>query len=126
MKKIMKFVGAFFFASVLLTSCGEVNVEDLDKDIETEEDIVDAMITIDKASMEIINKALGPLQELKDLTERVEDIKDASEDINDAMSDEDWTMEDLEDAENWDEYEDVEKELEELEKELKKATPEWM
>ena len=46
MKKLMTIFGAFFFASVVLTSCGDVNVEDLDKDIDNEEDAVEAMITV--------------------------------------------------------------------------------
>jgi hypothetical protein len=48
MKKLMTIFGAYFFASVVLTSCGDVNVKDLEKGIENEEDAVEAMITIKK------------------------------------------------------------------------------
>ena len=52
MKKLMTIFGAFIFASFVLSSCGDVNVEDLDKGIEEEEDAVEAMITITKAEIE--------------------------------------------------------------------------
>ena len=87
MKKLMKIFGAFFFASLVLTSCGDVNVKDLDKGIENEEDAVEAMITIKKAQIDMINKAMGPMQELADMEDRADDISDAREDVE---SDRDW------------------------------------
>ena len=114
----MTIFGAFFIASLVLTSCGEVNVKDLDKDIEEEEDAVDALITLTKAKIEMLEKFKGPMQDLADLSKemkkRGEDIEEAEEDVADKIYDEDWDEEDLEDADNWDEYEDLVKDLEEL------------
>jgi hypothetical protein len=112
MKKLMTIFGAFFFASFVLTSCGDVNVEDLDKDIENEEDAVEALITITKAQIEMIDKAMGPMQELADMEDRGDDIQDASTDVWEKINDEKWDKDDLEDADNWDEYEDLEDDLE--------------
>ena len=112
MKKLMTIFGAFFLASVVLTSCGDVNVKDLDKGIDNEEDAVEAMITITKAKIEMINKAMGPMQELADMEDRVDDISDAREDVWEKIYDEEWDEDDLEDADNWDEYEDLEDEFE--------------
>lgn len=112
MKKLMTIFGAFFLASVVLTSCGDVNVEDLDKGIDNEEDAVEAMITIMKAQIEMIDKAMGPMQELADMEDRGDDIGEASDDVWEKIYDEDWDQDDLEDADNWDEYEDLEDEFE--------------
>ena len=112
MKKLMTIFGAFFLASVVLTSCGDVNVEDLDKGIDNEEDAVEAMITIKKAQIEMIDKAMGPMQELADMEDRGDDIGEASDDVWEKIYDEDWDQDDLEDADNWDEYEDLEDEFE--------------
>ena len=120
MKKLTTIFGAFFFASVVLTSCGDVNVEDLDKDIDNEEDAVEARITIMKAQIEFSNKAMGPMQELADMEDRLKDIQDATIDVWDKIKDEKWDNDDLEDADNWDEYEDMEDELEDLGDDYKK------
>ena len=122
MKRLMTIFGAFFFASAVLTSCGDVNVEDLDKDIESEEDAVEALMTLMKADMAQTEKAMGPWQELADMKDRNEDISDASKDVWEKINDEKWSMKDLEDADNWDEYEDLEDEAEDLDKELEKIT----
>ena len=114
MKKLMTIFGAFFLASVVLTSCGDVNVKDLDKGIDNEEDAVEAMITITKAKIEMINKAMGPMQELADMEDRADDISDAKDDLKEKIRDEKWDEEDLEDADNWDEYEKLEDEFEDL------------
>ena len=92
MKKLMTIFGAFFFASVVLTSCGDVNVEDLDKDIDNEEDAVEALITITKAQIEMLDKAMGPMQELADMEDRGEDIEKAEDDVWDKIRDEKWDI----------------------------------
>ena len=118
MKKLMTIFGAFFFASVVLTSCGDANIEDLDKDIESEEDVVEAMLTLGKAQLNLMESLKGPLEEMVDLQKRYEDINDASEDIRKKVNDEEWDYEDLEDADNWDEYEDMLDEIEDLGEEI--------
>jgi len=120
MNKLMTIFGAFFLSSVVLTSCGDVNVKDLDKGIENEEDAVEAMITIKKAQIEMINKAMGPMQELADMQDRVDDINDARKDVGETISDEEWDDDDLEDADNWDEYEDLEDEFDDLREDFMK------
>ena len=112
MKKLMTIFGAFFFASVVLTSCGDVNVKDLDKGIEDEESAVEALMTVMKAQIEMIDKAMGPMQELADMEDRGEDIEKAYNDVMDKIIDEKWDDDDLEDADNWEEYEDLVDELE--------------
>ena len=107
MKKLVTIFGAFFLASVVLTSCGDVNVEDIDKGIDNEEDAVEAMITITKAKIEMINKAMGPMQELADMEDRGEEIGEAQDYIMEKIRDEEWDQDDFEDADNWDEYEDL-------------------
>ena len=120
MNKLMTIFGAFFLASVVLTSCGDVNVKDLDKGIDNEEDAVEAMITITKARIEMINKAMGPMQELADMEERGEDINDVTEDVYEKIRDEEWDEDDLEDADNWEDYEDLEDEYEDLSEDFMK------
>jgi len=106
----------------LMFSCGEENLKDLDKNIENEEDAVEALITLTKAKIEILERFKAPMQDLSDLSKemkkRGEDIKEAQEDLNEKIYDEDWDEEDLEDADNWDEFEDLVKELEELEEDM--------
>ena len=106
----------------LLFSCGEESLKDLDKNIENEEDAVEALITLTKAKIEILERFKAPMQDLSDLSKemkkRGEDIKEAQEDLNEKIYDEDWDEEDLEDADNWDEFEDLVKELEELEEDM--------
>ena len=109
MKKLMTIFGAFFFASVVLTSCGDVNIEDLDKDIESEEDAVEAMLTLGEAQLDLIVSLKGPVQEVADLKDRFEKIHESSEDVYDQIKDEDLDWEDIiEDNE----YEDMQDELE--------------
>jgi len=120
MKKLVTIFGAFFLASVVLTSCGDVNVEDIDKGIDNEEDAVEAMITITKANIEMINKAMGPMQELADMEDRVDDISDAKDDLKEKIRDEDWDEDDFEDQDNWDEFEDLEDEYEDLSEDFMK------
>ena len=120
MNKLMTIFGAFFLASVVLTSCGDVNVKDLDKGIDNEEDAVEAMITIKKAQIEMINKAMGPMQELADMEDRGDDINDAREDVWETIYDEEWDEDDLEDADNWDEYEELEDEFDDLKEDFMK------
>jgi len=106
----------------LLFSCGEESLKDLDKNIENEEDAVEALITLTKAKIEILERFKAPMQDLSDLSKemkkRGEDIKEAQEDLNEKIYDEDWDEEDLEDADNWDEFEDLVKDLEELEEDM--------
>ena len=118
MKKLMTIFGAFFLASVVLTSCGPVNVEDLDKDIKSEEDAVEALMTIMDAEIEIWEEAMGPSKELADMNDRREDIRDAREEVNEKIYDEEWGEKDLEKADNWDDYEDLGKEWEDVAEEL--------
>ena len=120
MKKLMTIFGAFFLASVVLTSCGDVNVKDLDKGIENEEDAVEAMITIMKARIEMYNKAMGPWQELADMEDLRDDISDAQDDVKEKIRDEKWDEEDLEDADNWDEFEDIAEVYEDLREDIMK------
>ena len=120
MKKLMTIFGAFFLASVVLTSCGPVSVEDLDKGIESEEDALDAMMIILKAEIEQNKEAMGPYQELADMKDRGEDISDSKKEIMEKVRDEKWDKDDLEKADNWDEYEDLKDEKEDLEDELMK------
>jgi len=65
---------------------------------------------------------MGPMQELADMADRREDIVEAAEDVWEKIYDEEWDEDDLEDADNWDDYEDLEKEHKDLEKELEKIT----
>jgi len=118
MKKLMTIFGAFFFASVVLTSCGDVNVEDLDKDIDNEEDAVEAMITVKKAMLELAEDVNGSIETIAGYKKRVEDIEEAVQKILEAMDDEKISFSDLEDADNWDEYEDLKDEGEDLKKEM--------
>jgi len=120
MKKLMTIFGAFFLASLVLTSCGDVNVKDLDKGIDNEEDAVEAMITIMKARIEMINKAMGPMQELADMEDLRDDISDAQDDVKEKIRDEKWDEEDLEDADNWDEFEDIAEVYEDLREDIMK------
>ena len=122
MKKLMIIFGAFFITSLVLTSCGEANLQDLDKDIENEEDAVDALITLTKAKIEMLEKFKGLTQDLADLSKemkkRGKDIEESQEDVGEKIYDEDWDEEDLEEADNWDEYDDLVKNLEELEEDI--------
>ena len=118
MKKLLTIFGAFFFASAVLTSCGSTNLENLDKDIDSEEDAVEALMIITEAQMEMLNKAMGPYQELADMKDRGEDIQDAINDVEDKIRDEEWSDKDLRDADNWDDYEDLQDELEDLQDDL--------
>ena len=134
MKELMKILGALFLSMTILLSCGddkkskkskkdrEINIEDLDKNIENEEDAIEAMITIMKDKMELVDKAIGPPLLMMD----DEDLEDRSEDISDAMDDvykviyKEGLADDLEDADNWDEYEEIEDEFDDLKKDFMK------
>ena len=125
MKKIITIFGAIFLASVVLTSCADdkkddkkkvrlIDLKDLYNGIDNEEDAVEAMITITKARIEMINKAMVPMQELADMEDRGEEIGDAKGDVKEKIRDEEWDEDDFEDEDNWDEYEDLEDEYEDL------------
>ena len=118
MKKLMTIFGAFFFASLVLTSCGDVNIKDLDKDIESEEDAIEAMMTLGEARLDLLESLKAPLEEMADLQKRWEDIGDSSKDVWEKVNDEEWDYDDLEDADNWDEYEDMLDEMEDLGEEI--------
>ena len=131
MKKLMTIFGAIFLASVVLTSCADdkkddkkkvrlIDLKDLDKGIDNEEDALEAMITITKARIEMINKAMGPMQELADMEDRGEEIGDVKEDVKEKIRDEEWDEDDFEDADNWDEYEDLVDEFEDLDNDFEK------
>ena len=128
MKKLT-ILGVVFLSMTILFSCGddkkskkskkdrEISVKNLDKDIDNEEDAVEAMITITKAQIELVEKAIGPpllMMDDEDLEDRGEDIDKAEEDVWDKIIDEEWDEDDLEDADNWDEYEDLKKEMEDF------------
>ena len=106
----------------LMFSCGEANLKGLDKDIENEEDAVDALIILTKSKIEMLQKQKGILQDLSDLSKemkkRAEDIEESQEDVSDKIYNENWNEEDLEEANNWDEYEDLVKDLEELKEDI--------
>ena len=112
MKKLMIIFGAFFISSLVLTSCGEANLKDLDKDIDNEEDAVEALIIIANAELSLMEKAMVSLQELSDMQDRYDDIQEAYEEVDEMIVDEEWDDEDLEDADNYDEYEDLYEDLE--------------
>jgi len=130
MKKITIILGLLFLSMTILNSCGdqdkddkkskrdrEISVKNLDKDIDNEEDAVEAMITIKKAQIELVEKAIGPpllMMDDEDLEDRAEEIEDASDDIMEKIYDEEWDEDDLEDARNWDEYEDLNEEFEDI------------
>tara|TARA_Y100000385_G_scaffold168838_1_gene174865 strand:+ start:392 stop:1078 length:687 start_codon:yes stop_codon:yes gene_type:complete len=130
MKKITTILGLLFLSMTILSSCGdkdkddkkskrdrEISVKNLDKDIDNEEDAVEAMITIKKAQIELVEKAIGPpllMMDDEDLEDRAEEIEDASDDIMEKIYDEEWDEDDLEDARNWDEYEDLNEEFEDI------------
>jgi len=128
MKKLT-ILGVVFLSMTILFSCGddkkskkskkdrEISVKNLDKDIDNEEDAVEAMITITKAQIELVEKAIGPpllMMDDEDLEDRGEDIDKAEEDVWDKIIDEEWDEDDLEDADNWDEYEDLKDEFEDI------------
>ena len=128
MKKLT-ILGVVFLSMTILFSCGddkkskkskkdrEISVKNLDKDIDNEEDAVEAMITITKAQIELVEKAIGPpllMMDDEDLEDRGEDIDKAEEDVWDKIIDEEWDEDDLEDADNWDEYEDLNEEFEDI------------
>ena len=116
MKKLMTIFGAFFFASVVLTSCGDVNVEDLDKDIESEEDAVEAMLTLGEAQLDLIVSLKGSVQEVADLKDRFEKIQESSEDVYEQIEDEDLDWEDIiEDGDMEDMADELEDAIEDLE-----------
>ena len=75
MKKLMSIFGAFFFTALVLTSCGEVNVKDLDKDIENEDDAVEAYLTLFEARLQLMESLKGPLEEIAALKDRVEELE---------------------------------------------------
>ena len=106
----------------LMFSCGEENLKDLDKNIENKEDAVDALIILTKSKIEMLQKQKGILQDLSDLSKemkkRAEDIEESQEDVSDKIYNEDWNEEDLEESDNWDEYEDLVKDLEELNEDI--------
>ena len=128
MKKLT-ILGVVFLSMTILFSCGddkkskkskkdrEISVKNLDKDIDNEEDAVEAMITITKAQIELVEKAIGPpllMMDDEDLEDRGEDIDKAEEDVWDKIIDEEWDEDDLEDADNWNEYEDLKDEFEDI------------
>ena len=100
MKELMTIFGAFFFASVVLTSCGDVNIEDLDKDIESEEDAVEAMLTLGEAQLNLMESLKGPLQEIANLKDRSEEITEALQDVNEQIYKEDLDWDDIREDDN--------------------------
>ena len=131
MQKLMTIFGAIFLASVVLTSCADdkkddkkkvrlIDLKDLYNGIDNEEDAVEALIIVKKAQIELFNKAMGPMQELADMEDRADDISDAVEDVRELIYDEEWDEDDLEDADNWDEYEDLEDEFDDLKEDFMK------
>ena len=115
MKKLMIIFGVFSLASILLSSCGDVNVEDLDKNIKNEKDAAKAAVTLMEAQLEIMEKAEGAIKEIADLKDRAEEIQDAINDLMEAMQKEDISSEDLEDDKG---YEEMQDKLEDKEKEM--------
>ena len=118
MKKLMTIFGVFSLASILLSSCGDVNVEGLDKNIKNKEDAAKAAVTLMEAQLELMEKAEGSIKEIADLKDRAEEIRDAGKDLWEAMQEEDISEEDLEDdkvyEEMVDKLEDKEKEMEDI------------
>ena len=129
MKKLT-ILGVVFLSMTILFSCGddkkskkskkdrEISVKNLDKDIDNEEDAVEAMITGKKAMLELAEDVNGSIETIAGYKKRVEDIEEAVQKILEAMDDEKISFSDLEDADNWDEYEDLKDEGEDLKKEM--------
>ena len=115
MNKSIKLTCVLMFSSVLFLSCGDVNIKDLDEGIENEEDFLEAFMTLAEAKIELINKAIVSKTELDALSDRLEEIEEASEDLVKVMEEEEWTNKDMEDADNWDEFEDLKDKFEDLE-----------
>jgi DNA repair ATPase RecN len=111
MKKLT-ILGVLLLSVTILISCGEANLQDLDKDIDNEEDAVEALIIIANAELSLMEKAMVSLQELSDMQDRYDDIQEAYEEVDEMIDDEEWDDEDLEDADNYDEYEDLYEDLE--------------
>ena len=103
------------FSSVLFLSCGDVNIKDLDEGIENEEDFIEAFMTLGEAKIDLINKAIVSKTELDALSDRLEEIEEARADLIKVYEEEEWTEKDMEDADNWDEYEDLGDKFEDLE-----------
>ena len=126
MNKFIKLTCVLMFSSVLFLSCGDVdkkdldeeketNITDLDEGIENEEDFLEAFMTLAEAKIELINKAIVSKTELDALSDRLEEIEEAREDLVEVFEEEEWTEKDMEDADNWDEYEDLNDKFEDLE-----------
>jgi len=117
MKKLMSIFGAFFFTALVLTSCGEVNVKDLDKDIENEDDAVEAYLTLFEARLQLMESLKGPLEEIAALKDRVEELDKAGDDLQEKCIEEELDFDDIEED---NEMEDLMKEGEDLSEELEK------
>ena len=72
--------------------------------------------------LELAEDVNGSIETIAGYKKRVEDIEEAVQKIIEAMYDEKISSSDLEDADNWDEYEDLKDEGEDLKKELEKIT----
>ncbi|MDA0682036.1 MAG: hypothetical protein O2781_01650, partial [Bacteroidetes bacterium] len=116
MKKLMTIFGVFSLASILLSSCGDVNVEDLDKNIKNEKDAAKAAVTVMKAELEFMEKLEGPMKEIANLAERAEEIQEAKKDLFKAINKKDLDRDDIEGDEA---YEEMEEKLEDKEEEMK-------
>ena len=116
MKKLMTIFGAFFLASVVLTSCGDVNIEDLDKDIKKEEDAVKSLLKLGEAQMELMEACKAPMEELAKLKDRAEEIQEAMGDLIEVIQEEKLAFDDITKDDDMDEMDD---EIDDLQDELK-------
>ena len=64
MKNIIAIFGFSLFASLVLTSCGEANLKDLDDDIKDDADAVEAFLTIGEAQLDVLKSLKDPLEEI--------------------------------------------------------------
>ena len=114
----MKQCISLVLTSVMFYSCGK-SLKNIDEGIESEEDVIDAYLTIWEESVNMMNQTIVHLEDLKETKKGYEDIEDAWEDVNDAMKDEKIDWDDLEDADNYEEYEDMREKIEDLADEIK-------
>jgi hypothetical protein len=102
-----------------------VEKKDLDEGIENEEDFLEAFTTLGEAKIELINKAIVLKTELDALSDRSEETEGAREDLIEVMEDKEWSYKDIEEADNWKEFEDLQKEFEDQEEEIEKELEDY-
>ena len=124
----MTIFGAIFLASVVLTSCTDdkkddkkkervIDLKDLDKGIEKEEDAVKSLLKLGEAQIKVMEACKGPMEEIANLKDRVEEIREAMNDVGKVMIEEKFDFEDLLEDDDMKEMDDK---VRDLRKELQK------